>query len=64
MMDKSSANYLDEPAVQREHEKMKRRLARLGYSIMHRRKGQFWLVHDRPMTLAEIDQFIKAPPKH
>ena len=34
-----------------------------GYRIMHRRNGQFWLMLERPMTFAEIMDFVwNAPP--
>ena len=33
-------------------------LAENGYRIMHCRNGQFWLMVERPMTFAEIDDFV------
>jgi hypothetical protein len=56
-MTKRSTDFLNDPAVQRLHDRTKRRLAQFGYNVMHRRKGQFWLVYNRPMTLTEIDEF-------
>jgi hypothetical protein len=64
LVHKDSVDFLDDPAVQRRREKMKKRLARLGYSLMHRRNGQFWLIYDEPMTLNEIEEFIEAQRRH
>jgi hypothetical protein len=34
-------------------------MAQLGYSIMHRRNGKYWIVSGTPMTLTEIEKWIE-----
>jgi hypothetical protein len=31
---------------------------RLGFRVMHRRKGQYWLMFAEPMTIYDIDRFF------
>jgi hypothetical protein len=38
--------------------KVRSQLARRGYRLMHRRKGQYWVMLDEPMTFEEIDAWI------
>lgn len=33
---------------------------RRGYRLMHRRKGQYWLMMADPMTLTEIESWIAS----
>jgi hypothetical protein len=33
--------------------------AQLGYRLMHRRNGQYWVMFGDPMTLAEIEGWIE-----
>jgi hypothetical protein len=33
-------------------------LARKGYKLLHRRKGQYWVMMDQPMTLDQIEQTL------
>ncbi len=44
---------LDQPRIREQ-------LARLGYRMMHRRNGQFWLLYEKPMRLPEIERLIDA----
>src|SRR6266436_1943667 len=39
-------------------ERVRERAVSAGYRIMHRRKGQFWLVLDKPMTLDAIEEYL------
>jgi len=34
-------------------------MARRGYRLMHRRNGQYWVMFDEPMTLAEIEAWVQ-----
>lgn len=43
-------------ALERMEATVRQRLRERGYRLMHRRKEQFWVVLDKPMTLYEIDQ--------
>jgi hypothetical protein len=39
--------------------KVRGQLARRGYRLMHRRKGQYWVMFDIPMTLDEIEAWLE-----
>jgi hypothetical protein len=49
-------------AMERTEAMVRHRLRERGYGLMHRRKGQFWVVLDKPMTLEEIDQLRDMLP--
>jgi hypothetical protein len=34
-------------------------MAKLGYSIMHRRNGEYWIMSNTPKTLAQIEAWIE-----
>lgn len=38
--------------------RVRSQLARRGYRLMHRRKGQYWVMFDQPMTLPEIETWV------
>jgi hypothetical protein len=38
-------------------ERIRRNLADQGYRVMHRRNGQYWVMFDKPMTVAEMNVF-------
>jgi hypothetical protein len=40
-----------------ESKKIRDDLLSLGFRIMHRREHKYWLMFDKPMTLAELDHF-------
>jgi hypothetical protein len=40
-------------------EKVRSRVARKGYRLMHRRNRQYWVMFDNPMTLDEIEAWIE-----
>jgi hypothetical protein len=39
---------------------LRREVKALGYRLMHRRNGQYWLMIDEPMTLNRIVGFIDS----
>jgi hypothetical protein len=63
-MKKNGLESMETPEMRLWRERTKARLAKLGYRILHRRKGQFWLMLDKPMTPVEIDRFVKANRRH
>jgi len=44
----------------RKEEAIRADLARNGYKLMHRRRGQYWLMLQTPMTLDGIEQWLKV----
>jgi hypothetical protein len=50
-------------AMTRDFQRVRRDLADLGFRIMHRRNGQYWVMHDQPMTVAQMNDFINTRRK-
>jgi hypothetical protein len=50
-------------AMAQDFQRVRRDLADLGFRIMHRRNGQFWVMHDQPMTVAQMKDFINTRRK-
>jgi hypothetical protein len=42
----------------RHEQRIRQRLSRLGYTLMHRRNGRYWIMAASPMTLDEIEGWI------
>jgi hypothetical protein len=39
--------------------RLREALAAKGYRLMHRRKGQYWMMHSTPRTLAQIESWLE-----
>jgi hypothetical protein len=40
--------------------RVRARMAKQGYRLMHRRNGQYWVMFDEPKTLDEIEVWIES----
>jgi hypothetical protein len=49
----------DEIDLEEQKVRVREGLARYGYRLMHRRKGQYWLLHSTPRTLDQIESWLE-----
>jgi len=52
---------MQEIQLEQQRQRIRSELARKGYKLLHRRKGQYWVMMDQPMTLDQIEQTLAKP---
>lgn len=48
----------DPDDIEQQRQRIRSELARKGYKLLHRRKGQYWVMMGQPMTLDQIEQIL------